>query len=120
MTPRKTLVNRTPAEQRGLEESWARHSSRTESDVTPVTSARRLTSEELADCCGGCRTNSAIETWMQRAIAKFCEVNGIALTDGVGACVHGEFSKPLYDECRPSGRCLDKPAAGVTPTGENQ
>lgn len=44
---------------------------------------RMLTSEELADCCGGCRTNSAIETWMQRAIAKFCEVNGITFPRGV-------------------------------------
>lgn len=41
--------------------------------------ARPLTTEELADCCGGCRMGSAIETWMQRAIAKFCEVNGIPL-----------------------------------------
>ena len=39
---------------------------------------RMLTGEELAACCGGCRTNSAIETWMQRAITKFCKVNGIA------------------------------------------
>lgn len=45
---------------------------------------RTLTSEELADCCGGCRTNSAIETWMRRAIDKFCEVNGIRL-DAYGA-----------------------------------
>lgn len=42
-------------------------------------SIRPLTSGELADCCGGCRTNSAIETWMRRAIEKFCEVNGIRL-----------------------------------------
>jgi hypothetical protein len=44
---------------------------------------RMLTSEELADCCGGCRTNSAIETWMQRAIVRFCKVNSIELPDGV-------------------------------------
>lgn len=36
-----------------------------------------LSSDELADCCGGCASNSAIETWMRRAISKFCEVNGI-------------------------------------------
>lgn len=40
--------------------------------------ARELTGEELAACCGGCRSNSAIETWMRRAIKKFCEVNGIS------------------------------------------
>ena len=44
---------------------------------------RMLTSAELAECCGGCRTNSAIETWMQRAIVRFCEVNGIARPSGV-------------------------------------
>jgi hypothetical protein len=44
---------------------------------------RMLTSEELADCCGGCRTNSAIETWMRRAIERFCKVNGIVLAPGV-------------------------------------
>lgn len=42
--------------------------------------ARMLTSEELAGCCGGCRTNSAIETWMRRAIIRFCEVNAITLS----------------------------------------
>lgn len=47
--------------------------------------ARMLSPEELADCCGGCRTNSAIETWMRRAITRFCEVNGIALASGVMA-----------------------------------
>lgn len=36
-----------------------------------------LTEAQLIDCCGGCSTNSAIMTWMRRAIAKFCEVNGI-------------------------------------------
>jgi hypothetical protein len=45
--------------------------------------ARMLTTEELAACCGGCRTNSAIETWMRRAITRFCEANSIALTAGV-------------------------------------
>lgn len=39
--------------------------------------ARLLSREELAGCCGGCASNSAIETWMRRAIEKFCEVNGI-------------------------------------------
>ena len=48
--------------------------------------ARALTSEELADCCGGCRTNSAIETWMRRAIERFCTVNGIPFADGVKTC----------------------------------
>lgn len=40
---------------------------------------RELSNDELAACCGGCRTNSAIETWMRRAITKFCEVNQIPL-----------------------------------------
>ena len=52
---------------------------------TKLRTPRMLTSEELAECCGGCRTNSAIETWMQRAIAKFCEVNGITFPRGVPA-----------------------------------
>jgi hypothetical protein len=45
--------------------------------------ARMLSPEELSDCCGGCRTNSAIETWMRRAIERFCAVNGIPLASGV-------------------------------------
>lgn len=44
---------------------------------------RMLSSEELADCCGGCHTSSAIETWMRRAIERFCAVNGITLAAGV-------------------------------------
>lgn len=44
--------------------------------------ARLLSSEELAACCGGCASNSAIETWMRRAIAKFCEVNSITAQGG--------------------------------------
>lgn len=59
-----------------------------EPGTTPA--ARPLTSEELADCCGGCRTNSAIETWMQRAIERFCTVNGIRLTPGVETDRGGE------------------------------
>jgi hypothetical protein len=38
-----------------------------------------LTEQEVSDCCGGCRNNSAITTWIGRAIGRFCEVNGIAL-----------------------------------------
>ena len=44
--------------------------------------ARLLSREELAGCCGGCASNSAIETWMRRAIEKFCEVNGITAPAG--------------------------------------
>lgn len=57
-----------------------------EDEPEAAPTARMLTSDELNACCGGCRTNSAIETWMTRAIAKFCEVNGIALRgfDGPG------------------------------------
>lgn len=44
---------------------------------TAPVAPRQLTDEELAACCGGCRSNSAIDTWMRRAIAEFCRVNGI-------------------------------------------
>lgn len=44
--------------------------------------ARLLSREELAGCCGGCASNSAIETWMRRAIEKFCDVNGITAPAG--------------------------------------
>ena len=43
-----------------------------------------LTEAEIHDCCGGCATNSAITTWIKRAIGKFCEVNGIAAASGAG------------------------------------
>lgn len=44
--------------------------------------ASLLSREELAGCCGGCASNSAIETWMRRVIEKFCEVNGITAPAG--------------------------------------
>lgn len=39
--------------------------------------------ESFVSIASGCASNSAIETWMRRAIEKFCEVNGItAPADG--------------------------------------
>jgi len=51
----------------------------------PASKARMLTREEIAECCGGCRTNSAIETWIERGIARFCVENGIPLPTKGGA-----------------------------------
>ena len=41
----------------------------------PAAPLRMPTDDELAECCGGCRTTSAANTWMRRAIAKTLELN---------------------------------------------
>lgn len=48
---------------------------RASSGATPA-GARMLTTEEIADCCNGLmRDNSAIETWIRRAVKKAFAVN---------------------------------------------
>ena len=77
MNARRIAAGKTGADRAGWLEDAENFRQAAEAVESRPSAARKLTSDELADCCGGCRSNSAIETWMSRAIETFCKVNGI-------------------------------------------